>query len=67
LDAETIIKELLQQNKELRFKVAVLSAQKKQQDELDRQMQESQKGITPELLDQLSPAAREALLNMEIR
>jgi hypothetical protein len=67
LDVENVIKELLDQNKQLRMQLAVLSAQKKIQDELDRQMQESQKGITPELLEQLSPAARETLMNMEIR
>jgi hypothetical protein len=66
LDVEAVIRELLEQNKQLRMELAVLSAQKKIQDDIDRQMQESQKGITPEVLAQLSPAAREALINMEI-
>jgi hypothetical protein len=66
LDVEAVIRELLEQNTQLRMELAVLSAQKKIQDDIDRQMQESQKGITSEVLAQLSPAAREALMNMEI-
>ena len=66
MDVEAVIRELLEQNTQLRMELAVLSAQKKVQDDIDRQMQESQKGITPEVLAQLSPAAREALMNMEI-
>ena len=66
MDVEAVIRELLEQNTQLRMELAVLSAQKKIQDDIDRQMQESQKGITSEVLAQLSPAAREALMNMEI-
>jgi hypothetical protein len=64
LDVEKVIHELLDQNKQLRMELAVLTAQKKLQDEIDRQMQESQKGITPEVLSQLSPEARKALETM---
>jgi predicted phage-related endonuclease len=64
LDVEKVIHELLDQNKKLRMELAVLTAQKKLQDEIDRQMEESQKGITPEVLAQLSPAARKALETM---
>ena len=67
MDVEAIIRELLDQNAQLRMELAVLSAQKKMQDDIDRQIKQSQSGITPEVLNQLSPAAREALLNMEIR
>jgi hypothetical protein len=67
MDVEAVIKELLDQNTQLRMDLAVLSARKKAQDEIDRQMKQSQKGITPELLNELSPAAREALMNMEIK
>jgi hypothetical protein len=67
LDVEAVINQLLDQNKELRLQLAMLTAQKKQQDDIERQMNESQRGITPEVLDSLSPAAREALMNMEIK
>lgn len=46
------------------MELAVLTAQKKLQDEINRQMQESQKGVTPEVLAKLTPEAREALENM---
>lgn len=64
MDVEKVIHELLDQNKQLRMELAMLTAQRKLQDEINRQMQESQKGVTPEVLAKLTPEAREALENM---
>lgn len=66
-EQENIIIELLQENKRLRARLAVLSAQKRQQDDLEKQFEESRKGITPELLQKLSPQAYEALMTMEFK
>ena len=52
-DPSKVIEELLKQNTELRLELAVLSAMKKQQDDLDVQMKQSQ-NIPPEAMELLS-------------
>jgi len=64
-DINLVLRELLDENKRLRLRLANLATEQRFYDELDQQMRESQQGITPALLAQLSPAAREALLAMK--
>lgn len=52
-DPAKIIEELLDQNASLRLELAILSAMKKEQDELEAKMQDSQ-NIPPEALEMLS-------------
>jgi hypothetical protein len=66
-DIDLVLRELLDENKMLRLRLAGLAAEKRFYGELDQRMRESQEGITPALLAQLSPAAREALLTMKFQ
>lgn len=52
-DVSKIIDELLDQNIQLRLQLATLTAIKKQQDEIETKMKESQK-ISPEAMEMLS-------------
>lgn len=52
-DPKQIIDELLAQNSSLRLEIAVLSAMKKQQDDIERQMENS-KNIPPEAMELIS-------------
>ena len=52
-DPKQIIDELLAQNSSLRLEIAVLSAMKKQQDDVERQMENS-KNIPPEAMELIS-------------
>lgn len=65
--AESVVRELLEENKVLRIKLAVLQAKKRQYDEIERQFSESKKGITEEVWNKISPAAQQALMNMEFK
>lgn len=65
--AESIVRELLEENKVLRIKLAVLQAKKRQYDEIERQFSESREGITEEVWNRISPAAQQALMNMEFK
>lgn len=52
-DPKQIIDELLAQNSSLRLEIAVLSAMKKRQDDIERQMENS-KNIPPEAMELIS-------------
>ena len=57
-DPSKIIDELLDQNVKLRFELAVLTAMKKQQDDVNTQMQQSQN---------IPPGAMELISKLDIR
>lgn len=53
VDLSTVIAELLNQNTALRLELAVLSALKKHQDDIDAQMKQPQ-DLSPEMMELLS-------------
>ena len=61
IDPGFVIEQLIAQNKDLRFTVAYLSAHKRFLDDMNK----SRSGMTPELVNQLSPQALKALQTME--
>lgn len=64
---DAVISELLQENKNLQLRVAVLSARVKQLSEIKEQINNNPRSAIESALHQMSPAAREALMNMEFR
>lgn len=66
-DQYALINELLLQNKELRLKIAVLTAQKRFLDDLNKSLQASTNPLTPEIINKISPAALRALQTMEFK
>lgn len=61
---ESIILELLEENKKLQIRLAAVSAMKRHQDKLELKLAESQNGMTQEIWDSLSPEAQETLKNL---
>lgn len=52
-DPSKVIEELLDQNAALRLELAVLAAMKKQMDEIEQQMLQSQE-VSPEIMEMIS-------------
>lgn len=67
IDKYALINELLLQNKDLRLKIAILTAQKRSLDDLHKSLNDSKKLLTPEVMNKISPAALQALQTMEFR
>jgi len=66
-DHALVIEELLKENSRLRLQFAFLVAQQRAEKEMEERFAKSSQGLTPEVAEQISPAALEALSKMEIR
>jgi hypothetical protein len=64
---EALIEQLLEQNKQLRLEIAVLTARKLHLEDVERQFEQSSKGLTEEVWNSLTPEVQKVLMNLDIK
>jgi hypothetical protein len=64
---EDIVNQLLEQNKQLRLEVAILTARKLHLEDIERQFAQSSQGLTEETWNSLSPEVQQVIMNLDIK